>query len=93
MAKLFLITYSEASLPKGQLVALFDKKPGVLTWFSQISGSFFIKTDDSFTAEKISGMIDEKFGPKKSHVVIRIYNTLREDYWGRLSKELWDHFK
>jgi hypothetical protein len=91
MAKLFLISYNESVLPKQKLVTLFDKMPGVLTWFSQMPGSFFIKTQDLFSAEKISKLIEEKSG-NTTHVIVKIHNTLSEDYYGRISKELWDNF-
>ena len=91
MAKLFLITYNEAALPKEKLVTLFDKMNGVLTWFSQIPGSFFIKTSDAFSAQQISNLIEDKFGTS-SHVVVKVHSSVSEDYYGRLSKELWEYF-
>ena len=92
MAKLFLISYSEATLPKAKLVSLFDNLPGVLTWFSQIPGSFFIKTADSFTAKQVSEILMPESG-NNTQIVVQIHKKVAEDYYGMLSKEIWEHFK
>ena len=92
MTNLFLIVYNEAFLPKQILVDLFDKMSGVLTWFSQMPGSFFIKTESQFSSEKISKLIEtQKNNP--THVVVKVHDKVSEDYYGRISKELWEHFK
>jgi uncharacterized protein YdaL len=85
MSKALYLILLSTEIDREELIKSMENKGIIETWFFSFPNSFFIRSD--LNSMELGKFIDEVTGNKLNFITI-----VTNDYYGRLSKELWEKF-